>query len=77
MNDASKVEPYDHPAGGWGSLKAVGTILLREHIPILGAQALLKQNKPDGFACVSCAWAKPGHPRTAAVSYTHLPSPRD
>ncbi|XUK69767.1 Formate dehydrogenase H [Pseudomonas yamanorum] len=24
--------------------------------------ALLKQNKPDGFACVSCAWAKPGKP---------------
>lgn len=65
MNDAASFEPYEHPAGGWGSLKAVGSILLREHIPILGARALLQQNKPDGFACVSCAWAKPGHPRTA------------
>ncbi|MGH7107340.1 MAG: molybdopterin-dependent oxidoreductase, partial [Acetobacteraceae bacterium] len=24
--------------------------------------ALLRQNKPDGFACVSCAWAKPADP---------------
>ena len=24
---------------------------------------LLKQNKPDGFMCVSCAWAKPADPR--------------
>jgi hypothetical protein len=23
---------------------------------------LLKQNKPDGYACVSCAWAKPANP---------------
>ena len=23
---------------------------------------LLHQNKPDGFACVSCAWAKPARP---------------
>ena len=22
----------------------------------------LRQNKPDGFACVSCSWAKPAHP---------------
>ncbi|MBS78254.1 MULTISPECIES: FdhF/YdeP family oxidoreductase [unclassified Variovorax] len=65
MNDAAAPEPYEHPAGGWGSLKAVGGILLREHIPIAGTQALLKQNKPGGFACVSCAWAKPGHPRPA------------
>lgn len=50
-----RFEPYTHSAGGWGSLKAVSRHLLRERIPIVGAHALSKQNKPDGFACVSCA----------------------
>ncbi|MGP0172220.1 FdhF/YdeP family oxidoreductase [Pseudomonas sp. NCHU5208] len=55
-------KPYRGPSGGWGSARAVGNILLRERAPLTGAAALLKQNRPlDGFACVSCAWAKP-HP---------------
>src|SRR5688572_21287713 len=58
---ASDNEPH-MPAGGWGSLQDVTTILLQEHIPIKGAALLKEQNKPDGFACVSCAWAKPAHP---------------
>ena len=65
MSAAPKFEPYEHPAGGWGSLKAVTTYLLREHATLHGSQALLRQNKPDGFACVSCAWTKPAHPHTA------------
>lgn len=37
---------------------------MREHVPISGAALLAKQNKPDGYMCVSCAWAKPAktHP---------------
>ena len=55
-------KPYHAPAGGWGSAYSVANILIREKIPLSGASLLLKQNKPiDGFACVSCAWAKP-HP---------------
>ena len=52
------------PAGGWGSAKSVTEILLREHIPASGASLLTHQNKPDGYMCVSCAWAKPAktHP---------------
>jgi molybdopterin-dependent oxidoreductase alpha subunit len=65
VTDKKHSDPYTHAAGGWGSLKAVGTQLLRERIPIVGTQALLKQNKPGGFACVSCAWAKPEHPHPA------------
>lgn len=65
MTDRTRSEPYTHAAGGWGSLKAVASNLLRERIPIVGAEALWKQNKPDGFACVSCAWAKPEHPHPA------------
>ena len=53
------------PSGGWGSLKEVTTILLKEHIPLKGAKVMLKQNKTDGFACVSCSWAKPAHPHPA------------
>lgn len=53
------------PSGGWGSLKEVGSILLEERVPPQRAALLLKQNKPDGFACVSCSWAKPAHPHPA------------
>ncbi len=65
MSDTPVFEPNTHPSGGWGSIKAVGTYLLREGVPLAGTHALLKQNKTDGFACVSCAWAKPAKPHTA------------
>ncbi len=59
-----KFKPYRSPSGGWGSAYSVANILLREKIPLSGAALLLKQNKPiEGFACVSCAWAKPHPPR--------------
>jgi molybdopterin-dependent oxidoreductase alpha subunit len=53
------IEPYKGPVGGWGSLKSVSAIIYREKVPPEGDLALWKQNKPDGFMCVSCAWAKP------------------
>ncbi|MGG5821894.1 FdhF/YdeP family oxidoreductase [Falsiroseomonas sp. HW251] len=56
-----RIEEYEGPAGGYGSLRAVGGILLREEIP--GRIATLQhQNKPDGYMCVSCSWAKPPEP---------------
>ena len=55
-------KPYTHASGGWGSANSVMKILWREQAFSKAPKALLKQNKPDGFACVSCAWAKPGHP---------------
>src|SRR3569833_1061298 len=58
-------EAYDHPAGGWGSLKSVTSVLVREHVAFEGTRLLSHQNKPDGYACVSCAWAKPAHPHAA------------
>ena len=57
-------EPYSGPSGGYGSLRSVGEILLREGIPAIGAETLLHQNQPNGFMCVSCAWAKPAHAKT-------------
>ncbi len=62
MPDRPEIEPYSGPAGGWGSVQALGAILLKEEIPLLGSEILWKQNKPDGFMCVSCSWAKPDSP---------------
>jgi molybdopterin-dependent oxidoreductase alpha subunit len=55
-------KPYTAPAGGWGSAKSLGTILRREGVLASGTLALSRQNKPDGFQCVSCAWPKPAKP---------------
>jgi molybdopterin-dependent oxidoreductase alpha subunit len=62
MRPKAKVETYDAPAGGWGSLNAVMHILTQEEVALLGSEILLRQNKPDGFMCVSCSWAKPASP---------------
>lgn len=56
--------PYADASGGWGSAKSVMTILWREQALIKAPLALTRQNKPGGFACVSCAWAKPGKPHS-------------
>jgi molybdopterin-dependent oxidoreductase alpha subunit len=53
---------YPYASGGWGSVKAVAEIITREKVPLKAATILLHQNKPDGFACVSCSWAKPARP---------------
>lgn len=49
-------------AGGWGSVHTLTDILTREQVPVLGSEILWKQNKPDGYMCVSCSWAKPAEP---------------
>jgi molybdopterin-dependent oxidoreductase alpha subunit len=63
MTDDPKFTDYEHPAGGWGSVQSLGRSISREGVPFKGPRILLHQNKPDGFACVSCAWAKPAEPR--------------
>jgi len=65
MGKSEGFEEREHHAGGWGSVKALGAILLRERVPVEGARILLKQNKPGGYACVSCSWAKPADPHAA------------
>ena len=54
--------PYTGPAGGWGSAQSLGEILVEQGVPLSGAVILTRQNKTRGFACVSCAWAKPATP---------------
>ncbi|HWB48394.1 MAG TPA: FdhF/YdeP family oxidoreductase [Stellaceae bacterium] len=58
----ARAEPYDAPAGGWGSVRSLARAITRERVIASAPPALLRQNKPDGFACVSCAWAKPADP---------------
>ena len=62
MSQEPEITPYDGPAGGWGSLKSVEAALAREGRLVEGNAVLLKQNKPNGFMCVSCAWSKPAEP---------------
>jgi len=52
-------------AGGWASLASVTGTLFHNEAAVAGAAALRVQNKPGGFMCVSCAWAKPAHPHAA------------
>jgi molybdopterin-dependent oxidoreductase alpha subunit len=62
MDRTPSFKRYTAPSGGWGSVKSLGEILTREGVPFSGALALSRQNKPDGFQCVSCAWIKPAEP---------------
>jgi molybdopterin-dependent oxidoreductase alpha subunit len=62
MKQRVRIKPYKNAAGGWGSATSLASILVRERVPISAQPDLYRQNKPDGFACVSCAWAKPANP---------------
>ncbi|SDH16393.1 FdhF/YdeP family oxidoreductase [Pelagibacterium luteolum] len=59
-----KFKPYKGPAGGWGSIKSVTRHMAKQKLLPSAVPELVQQNKPDGFMCVSCAWAKPepSHP---------------
>lgn len=59
MPQKARYRPYDAPSGGWGSARSLGNILAREGVLGSGGLALTRQNKVDGFQCVSCAWVKP------------------
>jgi len=56
------LDAYEGPAGGWGSARSVARALIHDGTPLKSALALTRQNKPGGFACVSCAWSKPRDP---------------
>jgi molybdopterin-dependent oxidoreductase alpha subunit len=62
MSQKPSFEPYDAPSGGWGSARSLGNILSREGVLGSGTLALTRQNKVNGFQCVSCAWSKPAKP---------------
>ncbi|WP_024890985.1 FdhF/YdeP family oxidoreductase [Luteimonas huabeiensis] len=63
MAGTSAFRRYPGPAGGWGSVRSLARHGLRRRTRTLAAMAQLRrQNKPGGFACVSCSWAKPAAP---------------
>ncbi len=65
-NGKAKIAPYKGPAGGWGSLKGIARVVAAETpSPATLVRELARQNKADGFACVSCAWPKPAKPHPA------------
>lgn len=64
-DDRPDFTPYDGPAGGWGSMRSLADIIPREKNAAQTSAELLRQNKPDGFMCVSCAWSKPYPPNPA------------
>jgi molybdopterin-dependent oxidoreductase alpha subunit len=55
-------KPYRLPAGGWGSARSVGNILMREGVLASAPIALTRHNKVNGYQCNSCAWVKPASP---------------
>jgi len=53
---------YNAPAGGWGSVKSLARRFALDGNPVSASLVLAYQNKQHGFACPSCAWAKPAQP---------------
>src|SRR5215469_8122843 len=51
-----RIEPYHHPAAGWGALKYVAINLIKEKVSGTNYRTLFRQNQPDGFDCPGCAW---------------------
>ena len=53
---------YEHATGGWGSMRGMLEVLA-DQTPTPGAvRTLMRQNKPGGHMCTSCAWTKPAEP---------------
>ena len=68
MSDGDRkvtIKAYTGPAGGWGSMKGLASVLPAEGINPATLEALRRQNKPEGVMCVSCAWGKPAKPHIA------------
>ncbi len=59
LNVNNQTVEYDGPAGGWGSLRGIASIFGKEWDSPAALDTLRRQNKPKGFMCVSCSWAKP------------------
>ena len=65
-HDEPQIHPYKGPAGGWGSMRGMTEVAADDGpLPAEIISELARQNKVDGFMCVSCAWAKPAKPHPA------------
>jgi molybdopterin-dependent oxidoreductase alpha subunit len=62
--DVPGIRQYDHPAGGWGALRATAKAV-KEQMGVADAPlTLFRTNKPDGFDCPGCAWPDKEHTST-------------
>ena len=61
MSNETETVHYDGPSGGWGSVKGMSRIFGKEWATPGALETLARQNKPEGFMCVSCSWAKPAN----------------
>ncbi|MGW7580605.1 FdhF/YdeP family oxidoreductase [Kitasatospora sp. NPDC054768] len=51
------VQPYHHPAAGWGAAKSVTRFMVREGAYLDGPRAVMRMNHENsGFDCPGCAW---------------------
>nr|WP_086494226.1 FdhF/YdeP family oxidoreductase [Novosphingobium panipatense] len=65
MDDLVKPQSYDGATGGWGSLKGMAEVESQAKASPAALRTLAEQNKPEGYMCSSCAWAKPPNPHVA------------
>ncbi len=65
MSDRARHEAYNQPTGGWGSVKSLAKHSTRQRAVSSAAGLLRHHNKPGGYMCTSCAWAKPAKPHAA------------
>ena len=71
-----RVKPYKGPVGGWGSVKGVTEIRLREAIPLKGSFARWKQNKTARLClCQLLLWSPSPSQLTSNFART-APKPR-
>lgn len=59
------IKDYTGPAGGWGSMRGMAQVVPKEGPGVDTLDTLRRQNKPEGFMCVSCSWGKPAKPHLA------------
>lgn len=65
MADQMTYKPYEAPTGGWGSVKSLVRHSTGQHAVGTLPDLLRHHNKLGGYACTSCAWAKPAKPHPA------------
>ncbi|MDB5643557.1 MAG: putative formate dehydrogenase oxidoreductase protein [Hyphomicrobiales bacterium] len=65
MKTRVRFKPYTQPVGGWGSIKSLAYHSAQQGAVASNAELLAHHNKPGGYMCTSCAWAKPGKPSIA------------
>lgn len=65
MTQRIRHNAYTQPTGGWGSVKSLVKHATRQQALSAAPGLFRAHNKPGGYICTSCAWAKPGQPHAA------------